>query len=771
MENLLNQITGAAKSLPKKIVNTTTSAVKTVTQAPAAVTKVVRDSVSLGQSRPHQEIKRTQVLKASRGTIPQAKPTPERAPKPKLKQAPKRPVAPKAQKPKNGAAKPKVKSFSMNTDMIKEMSPAQQRAYFARAKERSGNSLTNLKADFDKPEAGAGLYSDEFIMNGLQESGSWVKDKVSFAYDYHTGGEGKKKAAVTARELEQTKHARFESRLQQQNPERYEQYKKSQEASDAQIEAEHTKEHWNKRDARLYEERRSSHLLAQDPSKLESRLSPEKLARYKKANANSMESIVEGTRPDNWDKTDAQVAQVNREKALVPQKEKWLKTLSPEQREKFQAREQSDRESIMDSAMEQHKELERAKDFVSLGSHTVSREDGLIAGTADLLTMGGVAASKNAGQELGKGLAYLEQAGNLENAGVLNDAHDYSERGTKLTASGTVNLAVAGGTGYGLIKSAHGQMMKRLKPPTTATATVSAKGGRNISHRMGGGSAVTGNKVASETAQTFDDMVQMSKNSGVEHTIDVNMVKYRRTSKIGGFKPKFEPIPSQHHITVHGGNKEFAEKIAGTMDNLPEATYQAVDKIDNIHVGNTKYYKDPSGNITDDMMGAVDLASDRATMVLNRHNIENSLRYVKPKDFKAAAQATADTNLRKTVWHELGHVHDKLLGNVSKSTKFANAESKSYSDYAAKSGDLSEEFAEGYANMLEARRDALKNHISEDDFLTKAIHDAKRGERNEIILEDVLYNDNKELNIFDPSRNTRLDILPEDYEFGIDAVY
>src|SRR5690606_22512217 len=115
MGKLMDTFSSAVNSIPQGV----TKAVKQVAKAPAKVTKAVqskvRDTVQLSQNQHKPEVSRQQVVQAAR---PQARNTSA-------------PLSKKAAPPR-----PRNTAAPMSLEVVKEQSPAQQRAYFERVKKQ-----------------------------------------------------------------------------------------------------------------------------------------------------------------------------------------------------------------------------------------------------------------------------------------------------------------------------------------------------------------------------------------------------------------------------------------------------------------------------------------------------------------------------------------------------------------------------------------------------------------------------------------------------------
>lgn len=758
MSGFMKGITNTVKGLGNGVKATVKAVAKAPTQiakAPVKIAKAVSnpvDSVSLqGRSATKPEVNHRQMAQASKGQPQQTK-------------APAKPPTVK---------KTHKKNFALSREVLSQQSPAQQRTYLKRVKEEGGSTVEAALAKNQKKPAKT-RYFDEIAGYGFSETFKGIKNVSTKAYDYALDREGIKRAEATALELEQKKTARFESKLATQSPERFARYKAHNEAADANIAADADQETWNRRQRVIAEETRTKNLLAQDPNKSLSRLTPQQRQRHLANTQRAERTITQYDNLSAWHKTQSMANLDRSEKSALPQKAAWLKSLSPEQRAAFEAREQADNKKIEENADVAWKKKLEAINAASMGTNQTLVEQGALAAAADLLSGGGVSAAREGGRGLGRGQAYRDQAANLRKAGLVAEADGFQTQGRQMTASGAVNTVMAAASGFGVQKFLRNKYVNhfqsKLKPLPSRTATVTAAEGVAVKAPVAGKGTVqarsiagtTGNAADNSLAVTFDDVVESSSKAGNPHRLEVKAFNYKRVDTWRDMKPKWEAIPTTHYSYVHGAEKEFAKRIGKTLEDLPEATYQAIREVDDFHVGDFTHFRNSDGSVTTGLQGAVETSQGK--MVLNRNTIDHSLREVTAeiahensrrmsrgmlanaaseegfKLKKADALLEANKNLRETIYHETAHIHDELLEMTSSGRYATPKGDKWYSSYARETGMASEDLAEGYSQLLELRYQTKQAQGNYNGFYEAAISHPTLGRRNKFILDEMIEN-------------------------------
>lgn len=743
MGDILGTFTDTIKSLPKAVV-------QTVKQAPAAIVKApvqaIRDTVHITSKPRHTEVNRRQVTQAARNTAAPAKTKP-------------------TQKPRNIAAPVQArvtekKSAPMSLDVIKEMSPAKQRAYFNKMKGRVEGDLATHARQENKRES---VLNQKFFSETDQTSvqgvtGAWnaASQKVEQLHTAIHGTEGVKKAEQTARDLESKRIARFEKRLEQQNPERYAQYKQIQQKDERQLASEADSQTWKRRDLQLAEEERSRRLLAQDPNQFE--LSERHQHNVRRAD----KSIVDGHFREAWHQADESQELRDKEKKALPNKAAWLKSLSPQQRTQFLQKEQHDNSSILNSAVARRQNLSNISDALSLGTGKMSAEDGVLETFAEAATLGTYSAAKAAGTDLGRGSAYADHSESLKESGLLNQAHQVEEKASELRASGGLNLAMATASAVGLGTAAHKQVIKQLKKrlPKLPSRTVTVA----TQNRAIAGTTRAANPAVAEAALSFDDVADQAARSGLKERLDVACYDYvRQPDNWWKMKlvPEWDAVSTVHHINVHGAEREFAERLGQVYKEMPDATYQGVRQTKDIHVGDFAEFLNPDGTITRGLQGSSRVSTGE--MILNRRTIDAPINAQMHRGLlangrnlsrgqmnnlmtnagfqreRSVLMEVADDNLRNTVWHETAHFHDNLLG-VSKNGRYRANVGPAYSNYAAETGSAAEDLAEGYAHVLSERRRILLECGDGADWTRMLRADPVYGPKNGQILDTMVDN-------------------------------
>lgn len=753
MANFLSNITDTVTSIPKAVGKGVRQAAKLpakVAKAPAQVTRTIKDSVHLNSKPRRTEVSRRDVVAAARPKKNSAAPVKAKVTQKKSK--------PKAKKTHNTAA-------PMSLEVIREMAPAKQRAYFQRVKEQNGGSIgehaqkeNRVPSFSEKYRLGQVLAeSDQTSMAALGRGWKNLKEADAKLDRAIQGTEGVHQAKLVARDLEKKKIARFEKKLEVQSPERYQRYKKNQHKDDMQLASEANSETWKRRDLQLEEEARSRAILAKDPSEY-------KLSETHKKNVERADkSIVDGHFQEAWHAADAAQELKAQEKELFPNKQAWLDSLTPEARAAHHRREQHDTASVVRSAVAREQAIDNIQDVVSLGTGTLSAESGIKDTLLEVGTLGTASVAKVAGTDLGRATAYAEHADSLERSGLLNQAVAADEKAGELATSGGLNLVMAGGSAVGLGTSAHKLMMKQLKkklaPLPSRTVTVTTK------PRALPGTTRAADPTLAKSALSFDDAMAQAERTGLKEQL--NVLSYQYKKKPVGFwevkwKPEWERVSVNRELTVHGVEHDFAKRVGATLEDLPEATYQGMKDLQDLHVADFAEFKNADGTISSGTQGAVRVNDDSVNMILNRRNIDaplnqqmntaihkNGLGMSRGKMLNSAAeegfkrerlalQEMADKNLRETMYHEIGHLHDELHG-LTETGRYRGA-GPAYSEYAAETGSAAEDLAEGYSRILEQRHQIRKAHGPDADWRGMVMSDPVYGAKNEQILRDLIDN-------------------------------
>ena len=269
------------------------------------------------------------------------------------------------------------------------------------------------------------------------------------------GLDGVDAAQATERDLHQTRIARFEQRLAQQNPQRHAVYTAQQARAARDIARDADPDTWRRREVERHETQRSQELLSKDEQAWKQRLSPVQRAHVEQRQHAALESIQQSSAPDAADRLDvAQQSHAHEHEQLARDAQAWMQSLPPDRRRALEARHLHDDASIAQSGLEAVHAADAVKDVATFGAHTASKHEGVAGAAAELVTLGSYGLTRDAGLDLGRASAYAEQGERLRRAGAAVDAGTFDAEAQRLGVSGgvklglgAVNLAVLKGAG------------------------------------------------------------------------------------------------------------------------------------------------------------------------------------------------------------------------------------------------------------------------------------------------------------------------------------
>ena len=283
------------------------------------------------------------------------------------------------------------------------------------------------------------LPADQALSYGLSRSSQAARNGVKDALEIDKIEKAQKQAA----ELEKLKRQKFEQKLQAQNPQRYQAYKKTQEKTQLSILADADPETHRRREFRHQEALREREMLIKDPSAWRRNLAPESCEKLSQREDNDLRKLESSSAPTAPDLSALRGRLAQDEKRVFPNKSGWLKSLPPEQRQRFLQRQAADEASILSSGMKANQAKEVVKDVVTLGANSAQKKEGLTGAAKELLTLGIYGLAKSGGEDLGKGQALLDQAKNAERSGSHIDALTFQEEGEKIQNQGLIATGMA----------------------------------------------------------------------------------------------------------------------------------------------------------------------------------------------------------------------------------------------------------------------------------------------------------------------------------------
>jgi len=216
-------------------------------------------------------------------------------------------------------------------------------------------------------------------------------------------------------------------------------------------------------------------------------------------------------------------------------------------------------------------------------------------------------------------------------------------------------------------------------------------------------------------------------------------------------QPNSEQYPQFESMEICGATDIEKQRILDALDKIPESARASLPTIGRFYVEEAQYYQRPDGSQAEGILGVA--LSDYNEIFLNRTNLSTeqltfemgALQYTKSPERLAeyhdrlqSIQEGETVAWEDTIWHEVGHIHDKYLGFdgkfLSEMPGSPFGKEPWASNYAKETGKPYEDFAETYTKVLRLQQSSLSAGEPHEVFVRSLKSDPDFGDKYQFIL-------------------------------------